>query len=106
MKKENLKQILVNRITDYVVGAIDNDFVEEEMLGVKESMFIIPAAGEGDKWTDQGCVIIWKDADGKSYVKMRFQLGGYAASFGDLVVNGRSYIEDIAGSIYSEIFEE
>lgn len=46
MKKENLKQNLINRITDYVVGAIDNDFVEEEMISVKEGVYIAPAAGE------------------------------------------------------------
>ena len=46
MKKENFEQTLINSITDFVVGAINNDFVEEEMIGVKKGMCIPPAADE------------------------------------------------------------
>ena len=105
MNKENLKKTLMNSITDYVMGAIDNDFVEEEMISVKEGVYIAPAADEGDKWTDQGCVIVWKDADGNAVKSELYQLGDYAASFGDLVVNGRHYVEEMVEAIYNDIFE-
>ena len=106
MKKENLKQNLINRITDYVVGAIDNDFTEEEMYDVKGGVYIAPAAEDDDDWTDQGCVIVWKDADGNAVKSELYQLGEYAASFGDLVVNGRHYVEEMVEAIYNEIFED
>lgn len=106
MKKENLKQTLINRITDYVVGAIDNDFVEEEMIDVKEGVYIAPAADEDDDFTEKGCVIIWKGVDGVPVHSELYQLGGYAASFADLVVNGRHYVEAIVEHIYNDIFED
>lgn len=106
MKKENLKQTLINRIQEYVVGAIDNDFTEEEMYDVKGGVYIAPAAEDDDDWTDQGCVIVWKDADGNAVKSELYQLGEYAASFGDLVVNGRHYVEEMVEAIYNEIFED
>lgn len=103
MNKENLKQNLMNSITDYVMGAIDNDFVEEEMISVKEGVYITPAS-EGDKWTDQGCVIIWKDADGNAVKSELYQLGDYTNSFAELVANGRHYVEEMVTHIYNVIF--
>ena len=104
MKKENLKQEMINSITDYVMGAIDNDFVEEQMIAYKIGVYIAPAAGEEDNWADQGCVIVWKDTDGNAVKSELYQLGEYAASFGDLVVNGRHYVEAIVEHIYNIIF--
>lgn len=106
MKKENLEQTLINYITDYVVGAIANDFVEEEMLGVKEGVFIKPAASKKDPWYEQGCEITWKDSEGKTVQKAYLELGAFADDFGDLVANGRTYIEDIAREVYKEVFED
>ena len=106
MKKENLEQTLTNYITNYVIGAINNDFVEEEMLGVKENVFIKPAASKKDPWYEQGCEITWKDSEGKTVQKAYLTLYAFANDFGDLVANGRTYIEDIAREIYREIFEE
>ena len=106
MKKENLEQTLINSITDYVIGAINNDFVEEEMLGVKENVFIAPASSEDKPWYEQGCEVTWKDSDGKTVQKAYLELGAFADNFGDLVVNGRTYVEDIAKEIYKEIFED
>ena len=109
MKKENFEQTLINSITDYVVGAINNDFVEEEMVGVKEGVYIAPATDEDkqDKpWYEKGCKVTWKDSEGKTVQKAYSTLGSFAVDFGDLVVNGRSYVEDIAKEIYREIFED
>ena len=106
MKKENLEQTLINYITDYVIGAINNDFVEEEMIGVKEGVYIAPAADEDKAWYEQGCEITWKDSEGKTVQKAYLELGSFADDFGDLVANGRSYVEEIAREIYKEIFEE
>lgn len=105
MKKENFEQTLINSITDYVVGAINNDFVEEEMINVKEGVYIAPAADEDKPWTEQGCEVTWKDSEGKTVQKAYLTLGSFADDFGDLVANGRTYIEDIAKEIYREIFE-
>ena len=104
MKKENLEETLINSITDYVVGAISNDFVEEEMVGVKEGVYIAPAADEDKAWHEQGCEVTWKDSEGKTVQKAYLTLGSFADDFGDLVVNGRTYIEDMAREIYREIF--
>ena len=106
MKKENFEQALINSITDYVVGAINNDFVEEEMIGVKENVYIAPAADEVAPWYEKGCKVTWKDSEGKTVQKAYSTLGSFAVDFGDLVVNGRSYVEDISREIYREIFEE
>ena len=106
MKKENLEQTLINYITDYVIGAINNDFVEEEMIGVKEGVYIAPAADEDKAWYEQGCEITWKDSEGKTVQKAYLELGSFADDFGDLIMNGRSYVEEIAREIYKEIFEE
>ena len=106
MKKENLEQTLMNYITDYVVGAINNDFVEEEMIGVKENVFIAPAADEDKPWGEQGCEVTWKDADGDAIKNAFWTLDAFADNFGDLVLNGRTYVEDIAREIFREIFEE
>ena len=106
MKKENLEQTLINSITDYVVGAINNDFVEEEMINVKEGVYIAPASSEDKAWYEQGCEITWKDSEGKTVQKAYLELGSFADDFGDLVANGRTYIEDMAREIYKEIFEE
>ena len=106
MKKENFEQTLINSITDYVVGAINNDFVEEEMIGVKEGVYIAPATDEDKPWYLQGCEVTWKDSEGKTVQKAYLELGAFADNFGDLVVNGRTYVEDIAKEIYREIFEE
>ena len=105
MKKENLEQTLIKSITDYVVGAINNDFVEEEMIGVKENVFIKPAADEGQPWYEQGCEVTWKDADGNAIKNAFWTLDAFANDFGDLVLNGRTYVEDISREIYKEIFE-
>ena len=105
MKKENLEQTLINSITDYVIGAINNDFVEEEMVGVKENVYIAPAADEVAPWYEKGCKVTWKDSEGKTVQKAYSTLGSFAVDFGDLVANGRIYIEDIAKEIYREIFE-
>ena len=106
MKKENLEQTLINSITDYVVGAINNDFVEEEMFGVSRNVFIKPAADEDKAWYEQGCEVTWKDSEGNAVQKAYLTLGSFADDFGDLVANGRTYIEDIAKEIYKEIFED
>ena len=106
MKKENLEQTLINSITDYVVGAINNDFVEEEMIGVKENVYIAPASSEDKPWYEKGCKVTWKDSEGKTVQKAYSTLGSFAVDFGDLVVNGRVYVEDISREIYKEIFED
>lgn len=106
MKKENLKQTLINSITDYVVGAINNDFVEEEMINVKEGVYITPATSKEEPWHEQGCEVTWKDSEGKTVKKAYLSLYAFADNFGDLVVNGRHYVEDIAREIYRETFEE
>ena len=113
MNKENFEQTLINSITDYVVGAINNDFVEEEMLGVKEGVYIAPAAAKEEPWYKQGCEITWKDcettrkdSEGNAVKKSYLILDWLADDFGDLVVNGRTYVEDIAREIYREIFED
>ena len=106
MKKENLEQTLINSITDYVIGAINNDFVEEEMISVKENVFIAPAAEKGEPWYEKGCEVTWKDSEGKTVKNAYLTLYAFANDFGDLVVNGRTYVEDIAREIYREIFEE
>ena len=106
MKKENLEQTLINSITDYVVGAINNDVVEEEMIGVKEGVFIAPATDKGEPWYEHGCEVTWKDSEGKTVKNAYLTLYAFANDFGDLVANGRHYIEDIAREIYREIFEE
>ena len=105
MKKENFEQTLINSITDYVVGAIANDFVEEEMINVKEGVYIAPAADEDKSWYEQGCEITWKDSEGKTVKNAYLTLDAFANDFGDLVLNGRTYIEDISREIYREIFE-
>ena len=106
MKKENLEETLINYIINYVIGAINNDFVEEEMIGVKENVYIAPAASKEEDWYEQGCEVTWKDSEGKTVKKAYLILGSFADDFGDLVVNGRTYIEDIAKEIYKEIFED
>ena len=106
MKKENFKQTLINSITDYVVGAINNDFVEEEMFGVSRNVFIKPAADEDKAWYEQGCEVTWKDSEGKNVQKAYLTLGSFADDFGDLVANGRHYIEDMAREIFREIRSE
>lgn len=106
MKKENFEQTLINSITNYVVGAIDNDFVEEEMFNVKEGVYIAPAADEDEPWYEKGCKVTWKDSEGKTVQKAYLTLGSFALDFGDLVVNGRSYVEDISREVYKEIFED
>ena len=106
MKKEKFEQTLINSITDYVMGAINNDFVEEEMISVKEGVYIAPAAAKEEPWHEQGCEVTWKDSEGKTVQKAYSTLGSFAVDFGDLVVNGRSYVEDISREIYREIFED
>ena len=113
MKKEKFEQYLINSITDYVVGAISNDFVEEEMLGVKEGVYIAPAADKEEPWHKQGCEITWKDcettrkdSEGNPVKKSYLILDWLANDFGDLVLNGRHYVEVIAREIYRELFEE
>ena len=106
MKKENLEQTLINSITDYVVGAINNDFVEKEMINVKEGVYIAPASSEDKPWYEKRCKVTWKDSEGKTIQKAYSTLGSFAVDFGDLVVNGRSYVEDISREIYKEIFED
>lgn len=106
MEKKNFEQTLINSITDFVVGAIANDFVEEEMIGVKENVYIAPAADEDKPWGEQGCEVTWKDSEGNAVQKAYLTLGAFADNFGDLVVNGRTYVEDISREIYKEIFEE
>ena len=106
MVKKNFEQTLINSITDYVMGAINNDFVEEEMISVKEGVYIAPAAAKEEPWHEQGCEVTWKDSEGKTVQKAYLTLGSFAVDFGDLVVNGRHYVEDIAKEIYKEIFEE
>ena len=106
MVKKNFEQTLINSITDYVMGAINNDFVEEEMISVKEGVYIAPAADEDKPWYEQGCEVTWKDSEGKTVQKAYLILDSFADNFGDLVVNGRTYVEDIAKEIYREIFEE
>ena len=106
MEKKNLEQTLINSITDYVIGAIANDFVEEEMFGVKENVFIAPAASKDKDWYEQGCEVTWKDSEGNAVQKAYLELGSFANDFGDLVANGRHYIEDMAREIFREIFED
>ena len=106
MKKENFKQTVINYIINYVIGAINNDFVEEEMFGVSRNVFIKPAADEDKAWYEQGCEVTWKDSEGKTVQKAYLELGSFADNFGDLVANGRHYIEDMAREIFREIFEE
>ena len=106
MKKENFKQTVINYIIDYVIGAINNDFVEEEMFGVSRNVFIKPAADEDKAWYEQGCEVTWKDSEGKTVQKAYLELGAFANDFGDLVANGRHYIEDMAREIFREIFED
>ena len=105
MEKKNFEQTLINSITDYVVGAINNDFVEEEMLGVSRNVFIAPASSEDKPWYEQGCEITWKDSEGKTVQKAYLTLYAFANDFGDLIMNGRTYVEDISREIYKEIFE-
>lgn len=106
MEKKNLEQTLINSITDYVVGAINNDFVEEEMINVKEGVYISPTSYKGEHWCEQGCEVTWKDSEGKTVKNIYLTLYAFADNFGDLVMNGRTYVEDIAKEIYKEIFEE
>ena len=106
MNKENLEQTLINSITDYVMCAINNDFVEKEMVGVKENVFIAPAASKGEPWYEHGCEVTWKDSEGKTVQKAYLTLGSFADDFGDLVMNGRTYVEEISREIYKEIFED
>ena len=106
MKKENFEQTLINYIINYVIGAIANDFVEEEIIGVSTGVHIKPAASKDEPWYEQGCEVTWKDSEGKTVKKAYLTLGAFADDFGDLVLNGRTYIEDIAKEIYREIFEE
>lgn len=106
MEKKNFEQFFINSITEYVVGAISNDFVEEEMINVKENVYIAPAADEDKPWFEKGCEVTWKDSEGKTVQKAYLTLGSFADYFGDLVMNGRIYIEDMSKEIYKEIFEE
>lgn len=106
MEKKNFEQTLINSITEYVVGAISNDFVEEEMINVKKGVYIAPAADEDKPWFEKGCEVTWKDSEGKTVQKAYLTLGSFADYFGDLVINGRTYIEDISREIYREVFEE
>ena len=106
MKKENFEQTLINSITDFVVGAIANDFVEEEMINVKEGVYIAPAAFKEEPWYEQGCKVTWKDSEGKTVHKAYLTLYDFADDFGDLVLNGRTCIEVMAKEIYREIFED
>ena len=106
MEKKNFEQTFINSITDYVVGAINNDFVEEEMINVKEGVYIAPAADEEQPWYEKGCKVTWKDSEGKTVKKAYSTLGSFALDFGDLVVNGRTYVEEISEEIYKEVFED
>lgn len=106
MEKKNFEQTLINSITDYVMGAINNDFVEEEMISVKEGVYIAPATNKEQPWTEQGCEVTWKDSEGNAVKKSYLTLYAFANDFGDLVANGRHYVEDIAKEIYKEIFED
>lgn len=106
MTKENLKETLINYIINYVIGAINNDFVEEEMIGVSIGVYIAPAADKEEPWSEQGCEVTWKDSEGNAVQKAYLTLGTFADDFGDLVANGRHYIEDISKEIYREIFED
>ena len=106
MEKKNWKQTLINYIINYVIGAINNDFVEEEMFGVSRNVFIAPTASKEEDWYEQGCEITWKDSEGNAVQKAYLTLGAFADDFGDLVLNGRHYVEDISREIYREIFEE
>ena len=106
MKRENLEQTLMNYIIDYVVCAINNDFVEKEMVDVKEGVYIAPAADEYKPWGEQGCEVTWKDSEGNAVQKAYLTLEAFADNFGDLVMNGRTYVEDISREIYKEIFED
>ena len=106
MKKENLEETLINSITDYVIGAINNDFVEEEMISVKEGVYIKPAADKEEPWSEQGCEVTWKDSEGNVVKKAYLILDWFADDFGDLVMNGRHYVEDIAREIYRQTFED
>lgn len=106
MKKEELKQTLINSIMGYVVCAINNDFVEKEMISVKENVYISPAADKEKPWSEQGCKVTWKDSEGNAVKKSYLTLDWFADDFGDLVIYGRTYIENISREIYREIFEE
>ena len=106
MEKKNFEQTLINSITDFVVGAIANDFVEEEMINVKEGVYIAPAAAKEEDWHEKGCEITWKDSEGNAVQKAYLTLGSFAEDFGDLVLNGRTYVEDISREVYREIFED
>lgn len=106
MNKENLKENLINRIQEYVVGAIDNDFVEEEMFDIKEGVYIAPTADEEEPWYERGCEITWKNAYCNNVKSVSWTLDSFANDFGDLVENGRTFVEDIAKEIYNKIFEE
>ena len=106
MEKKNFEQTLINSITDYVVGAINNDFVEEEMINVKENVYIKPAAYKDEPWYEQGCEVTWKDTEGNAVKKAYLIFYDFADNFGDLALNGRTYVEDIAREIFREIFEE
>lgn len=106
MEKKNFEQTFINSITDYVIGAINNDFVEEEMISVKEGVYIAPATSKDKPWYEQGCEVTWKDSEGNAVQKTYLTLEAFANDFGDLVVNGRTYVEDISKEIYKEIFEE
>ena len=106
MEKKNFEQTLINSITDYVIGAINNDFVEEEMINVKEGVYIAPAAAKEEPWHEQGCEVTWKDSEGKTVQKAYLILDSFAVDFGDLIMNGRTYVEDMSREIYKEIFED
>ena len=49
--------------------------------------------------------VTWKDSEGNAVQKAYLTLGSFAVDFGDLVVNGRTYAEEISEEIYREIFE-
>ena len=106
MTKEEFKETVINYIINYVIGAINNDFVEEEMIGVNKGVYIAPATSKEEPWYEQGCEVTWKDSEGKTVKKAYLTLDAFADDFGDLVMNGRHYVEDIAKEIYREIFEE
>lgn len=106
MTKEEFKETVINYIINYVIGAVNNDFVEEEMIGVNKGVYIAPATSKEEPWYEQGCEVTWKDSEGKTVKKAYLTLDAYADDFGDLVMNGRRYVEDIAKEIYREIFEE
>ena len=106
MKRENLKQSLTDTIQNYVMDCIRNTYNEVEMFDVKEGVYIAPSTGSMNNWNHQGCKVVWKDDDFNPYKKSVWRLGDYANDLGDLVANGRHYIEEISKEIYKEIFEE